>query len=636
MRYLETRLSASNEELTRRLAVGPKTVTNDVKELNRLLAGTGTIELENGRYRLFIADHDGFGRARGDISGHINSFSLPPNRHGFIFRRLLAQTAPILIDDLALEMNVGRSTVVGDLSKLKEMLSPYFLRITGTPNVGIEMSGDELQLRFFIIENMYEATYSDYPLDDDLLQIIEDAAAQYHLDGATSESFTRWFTVMLDRVLTEHPLTGMPSKYLGLKTTPAFELADQVVNAIGRRIQTAIPASESMFLALPIAGMRTPADERALQQFPLSAENEGLVQKILDEIGAEMDLHVPASGLLKEFVHHITFMQNRMKYHIYLKDLSLLDIELEYPVAYRMARVAKRVIEQETNLVVIEDELGFIASYFQVFLEEQQVKSEPGFRVAIVSTSGMVPARLIRSQLEKVMSGKTEYQIIPLSAADRETLDGFDLVVSTAWSKLETSSSILELSEFFDNREIRRQIDQLRYEKQVDISIAGSANSLLVSILDQTRFFRLSPERSYLENTATMIDCLVETGALDQGFKARFFAREMQSTMQLDEYVGFPHLANAVGTRVVFAMGVIPRTRGEFGERVIFLMGLPDKADYDDTMLVKIYDEIIRLAANRSELDAISTLTSYEQFFFHMAKAPLSAATVPRSNKTGN
>lgn len=638
MRYLETRLSASNEELARRLEVGAKTVANDVRDLNRLLAGTGTIELDNGRYRLFIADNDGFARARDSIFGHVDSFSLPPNRHGFIFRRLLAQTAPILIDDLALEMNVGRSTVVGDLSKLKEMLSPYFLTITGTPNVGLEMSGDELQLRLFILENMFDAAYADYPLDDDLMEIIEDAAVQYHLDDATAQSFTRWFTVMLDRVLTEHPLVGMPSKYLGLKATPAFVLADQVVNAIGRRIRMSIPAAESIFLSLPIAGMRTPADERGREHFPLSTENERLVQKILDQIGAEMDLHVPANGLLKEFVYHITFMQNRMKYHIYLKDLSLLDIELEYPVAYRMAQVAKRVIEQETNLVVIEDELGFIASYFQVFLEEQQARSEPSFRVAIVSTSGPVAARLIRSQLEKVMSGKTEYEIIPLSRADRETLDGFDLVVSTAWSQLDTSSNILELSEFFDNREIRRQINQLRYEKQVDIAVAGSANSLLVSILDQTRFFRLSNTRSYSENTASMIDLLVAEGALDEGFKGRFYAREAQSTMQLDEYIGFPHLSNEVGTKVVFAMGVIPRMPGERGERVIFLMGLPKKADYDDTMLVKIYDEIIRFAANRAELDQISQLTSYEQFFFHMARTPFLPTTPakPRTNKSGN
>ncbi|TFB95305.1 MULTISPECIES: PRD domain-containing protein [Cryobacterium] len=622
IRYLETRLSASNDSLARRFGVGAKTIMNDIRDLNRTLTGTAAIELDSGRYRLFIIDRDGFSRIREELFERIDSFNLPSNRHGYIFRRLVQQTGPLLIDDLVEEMSIGRSTVTGDLGRLKAHLAPYALRITGIPNVGIELVGDELQVRLFVLENMFEAVYADYPLDDEFVEIIEDAAADYHLDGATTESLTRWFTVMIDRVLTEHGLTALPGRYLALTATPAFTLADGVVNAVGRRIQMSIPSGESIFLALPIAGMRTPTDARALEQFPSGTENEVLVQKILDRIDAEMDLHVPANALLKEFVHHITFMQNRMKYQVYVKDVALGDIEREYPVAFLMARIARRVIEQETSLRVVDDELGFIASYFQVFLEEQQVHREPRYRVAIVTTSGIVPARLIQVQLQKVMSGKTEYQILALDAAVPAVLDGFDLVVTTAWSELVTSTPIIELSEFFDNREILGRLTRLRYDKDVDVSLAAGADSILVSLLDRTRFFRLPPEQSYRENTAFMVGRLLAEGVVDAGFQDRLDEREAQSTMLLDDYVGFPHLGNALGNRVVFAMGVVPRASGEPGERVIFLLALPAKTDYDDTLLVRIYDEVIRLAGDHAELDLISQLASYEEFFFHMARTP--------------
>ncbi|MDY7543582.1 MULTISPECIES: BglG family transcription antiterminator [unclassified Cryobacterium] len=622
IRYLETRLSASNDSLARRFGVGPKTIMNDIRDLNRSLAGAATIELDTGRYRLFIIDSDGFSRIREELFERIDSFNLPSNRHGYIFRRLVQQSGPLLIDDLVEEMSVGRSTVIGDLGRLKAHLAPYALRITGIPNVGIELVGDELQVRLFVLENMFEAVYADYPLDDEFVEIIEDAAADYHLDGATTESLTRWFTVMIDRVLTEHGLTALPGRYLALTTTPAFTLADRVVNAVGRRIQMSIPSGESIFLALPIAGMRTPTDSRALEQFPSGTENELLVQKILDRIDAEMDLHVPANALLKEFVHHITFMQNRMKYQVYVKDVSLGDIEREYPVAFLMARIARRVIEQETSLSVVDDELGFIASYFQVFLEEQQVHREPRYRVAIVSTAGIVSARLIQVQLQKVMSGKTEFQILALDAAVPTVLDGFDLVVTTAWSELVTSTPIIELSEFFDNREILGRLTRLRYDTDVDVSLAAGADSILVSLLDRTRFFRLPPEKSYRENTAFMVGRLLAEGVVDAGFQDRLDDREAQSTMLLDDYVGFPHLGNALGNRVVFALGVVPRASGEPGERVIFLLALPAKTDYDDTLLVRIYDEVIRLAGDHAELDLISQLASYEEFFFHMARTP--------------
>jgi len=621
IRYLETRLSASNDALASHFGVGTKTITNDIRDLNVLLETSGTIEIQGGRYRLCIIDPMSFGEVRDRICQNIDSFNLPTNRYGHIVRRLLNQTSPTLIDDLVEEMSIGRSTVVADLTRLKKDLAPYALRIVGVPNVGIELIGDELQVRLFVLENMFDAVYADYPLDDDFIDVIEDAASGYYLDAGTTESFTRWFTVMIDRVLTDHALAGLPDSYLSLKTTPAFALSDKVVNAIGRRIQVAIPAAESIFLALPIAGMRTPADARSREQFPFESHNSLLVQKILDRIASEMDLHVPADGLLKEFVYHITFMQNRMRYRVHLKDLSLHDIEVEYPVAFRMAEVAKRVIEQETELTVIEDELGFIASYFQVFLEEKSAESEPFYSVAIVCASGLVSARLIQTQLRKVMSERTDYELVSLNDAGSANLDRFDLVVTTQGG-LVTSTSVIELGEFFDRREFLRKLNQLRYDKQLDIPIAAGAHSLLASILDRSRFFILSPNKSYLENTLVMVDHLVLQGAIDAGFRQRLLAREAQSTMALDDRVAFPHLANTLGTKVVFAMGVVPRAPGEAGVRVIFLMGLPDKADYDDTMLVNIYDEIIRLAGSRSDIDLISRLTSYEEFFFHMARTP--------------
>ena len=43
---------------------------------------------------------------------------------------------------------------------------------------------------------------------------------------------------------------------------------------------------------------------------------------------------------------------------------------------------------------------------------------------------------------------------------------------------------------------------------------------------------------------------------------------------------------------------------------------------YKRQILVDVYDEIIRLAADRNGLNRISRLTSYEQFFLYMANNP--------------
>lgn len=74
--------------------------------------------------------------------------------------------------------------------------------------------------------------------------------------------------------------------------------------------------------------------------------------------------------------------------------------------------------------------------------------------------------------------------------------------------------------------------------------------------------------------------------------------------------------------RIVLAMGVIPRHIDEPGVRAVFVMGVPDKQDYDDTILIDVYDEIIRLASDRALITSLSRVTSHEQLFWFMADHP--------------
>ena len=69
---------------------------------------------------------------------------------------------------------------------------------------------------------------------------------------------------------------------------------------------------------------------------------------------------------------------------------------------------------------------------------------------------------------------------------------------------------------------------------------------------------------------------------------------------------------------ILFALGVVPHLDDEPGIRAVFLMVLPHKNEFDDTVLIEAYDDIIRLASDRSLLNRLSRLHSYEQFFYFM------------------
>ena len=111
---------------------------------------------------------------------------------------------------------------------------------------------------------------------------------------------------------------------------------------------------------------------------------------------------------------------------------------------------------------------------------------------------------------------------------------------------------------------------------------------------------------------------LREQGAVDQDFIQALAEREALSTMRLSEFVAFPHTVAVGSEQLACALGVSPRSDEEPGLRLIFLMAVPDKANYDDTILIRVYDEMIRLGDDPALVSKISRLSSYEQFFYLM------------------
>lgn len=606
-----------------RLGVGAKTLDNDVQDLNMVLAGAASVRLDKGRYRLWVVDRDRYAQLRAELVDASRSFNDPMTRVGYALTRLIRAEGPVATEELSREMSIGRSTAIVDLARLREQAAPYGITVVGRPHAGLELHADEFALRLFVLDQHYETVYSGYPLDDDLTGPLEMGVAEFQLGASAAEEARRWYTVLLDRVLTGHALNSLPSEYERVKNLPAHEFGQQVADAVADLIQVPLNPAEAVFLALPVAGMHTPHDERRLARFPASEEISDLVQLILDEISAEMDVRIPPTAMLKEFVHHLTFMVNRLRYRVRAPDRAAGDLRTAYPVAFRMATIASRLIERELDLKMTEDELGFIASYFQVFLEERRSSSTPAYRVAVVTPVGRVSARLVQLQLAKIMAESTQYTLLSLDEAFTETLDTFDLVVTTTLEPLTTSSAVIRLAEVFDRDELLGHINRLRFDRQANIPLGAGSRSLLASLLDRERFITLDPGLEYRQNLDVMIDRLIFLGLVDEEFRARLVEREQRATMALDPQIAFPHATLSGGsTRVILAIGVIPRAAGDEGLRMIVLMGVPEKADYDDTILVDVYDEIIRLAADRNGLNRISRLTSYEQFFLYMANNP--------------
>ena len=374
-------------------------------------------------------------------------------------------------------------------------------------------------------------------------------------------------------------------------------------------------------MTLPIVGMRTPMDIDRVKNLEITDEVINLVLDIIELIKLEMDITITPGNLLDEFTYHISFMLNRLKYGIKIKNPVLDEIKEKYMVPYKLAEIAKMLIEDRTKKKVSKDELGFLAVYFSVFISENTYEQNKICSIAIICGTGKITARLIAAQLRKIVDIDTKLDMFSDSQVNKEILDKYDLVLSTIKFECDTITPIIHLKEIFDENQLKNKIESVRYTEKLDIPMLQGMESLVLSLLDEEKFFVLDRNKSYIENVDFMIDSLYEAGCVDEGFKERIHIRESKSTMVFDENIALPHAINYETDKIIFAIGVFSdKDKKSDDLKVVFLLAIPDSNEKDDAVLVKIYDEIIAIAKDKEIVENISKVKDYKELLLYFIK----------------
>ena len=623
LNIMEQKQSVTVDYLSEKMDVSPKTIKNDIKEINNSLEGHAIIENKRNSYVFYIFDTDGYEQVKNKVYAHDDFMNSPNSRIVFIMQKLMNTDCPYLTDELAYDMNIGRSTVNGDLKRLRKILEEYEIEILGKTNTGISLNGDELEIRFFILENMYDGIYKDYPLDSDLIDAIKQIALEYELDSVAVEYFIKFFTVMIDRFLNGNPLSKLDKKYEELKESSAYIFAREIANNISKVIMTDLPEEEILFISIPIAGMRTPTNIKTIEKLQVKKTTEDLILKIKDKIKQEMNINIQSEQIMHEFMYHIQFMINRMKYGFKIRGIDCEEIKSSNSVAYTVAEVAASVIQNEENIEISNEEIALMSVYFGILIDKSNLEKNKIYNIAIICGTGRISARVVESNLKKIIKNETVMDLYSDSNIDSEILDKYDLVVSTVKLDIDTKSEIIYIKDVLDRSELKRKIDLLKYSDNKEISFIKGMDSIMLGILDENRFFVLDKNYSYSENVNMMIDILENEGHLDAGFKERIRKREEKSSMIFEDTVAFPHTINYASKNIELALGVVPENMSDKKEKdikLVFLLGLPED-DGDDTVLVKIYDEIIKIASDKELVEEISKIENYKDLLMYFVKS---------------
>lgn len=605
-------------ELAQKLNVSTRTIRNDIKLLNELLEDSAFIEMEQGECRFYITDHYELEEKKISLEKMQRDFDSPQKRVAYIIKTLMTNNTHYSTEELAYNMNLGRTTLSNEIKKLNKVLHNYGLSIEGTQSAGIRLKGKEFQLRLFILENIYDILYDGCTIQENIQNSIITLLQNYGLESTTEKNFFQYVVVSVDRIQSGHSLDTMDKKFYTLQQSNAWNITQAVVKELRPLLKQDFSIEEKLFMTIPIAGMRTPTDLENISKMELKQNIEEVIEEIIERIGYELNLYLKKDNLQQDFYYHISFMINRLQFGYMLKNPLAEEITKKYPLAYKMAKIAAKVVEQYYDVTVPEDEIGYITAYFGVYILEYSIVQQKPYRIALICSTGRGTARLIASQLKKLLDHNAEMDLYSEKQISAELLDSYDIVFSTIKIPLETKKQIIRIKDIFDEKELLLHIQKVKYLEKVDfLGEETSGVSLIAALLEENTFFLLDEKKGYLDNTKMMIEHLTKQELVDKQFEQRILQREQNSTMVFGHNVAFPHTINEQREgKLVLALGVCPKNLpSESGEEVklIFLLALPKEKELDDSVLVRIYDELISIAQNEEYIAEITKAENYKQ-----------------------
>jgi lichenan operon transcriptional antiterminator len=608
------------------MGVSSRTIRNYIKQLNSDLNGIAILENEKGKgYSLSIINQQLFERLIERNNAKKDLLDSPKRRIALIIDRLINNDESYTMDELAHEMNIGRTTLVNELKRASVSLKTYNLEVQGKQNIGIQLNGKELDLRFFIIDNVYDFLYNTYPLDQDIIEAIVRVSQKYDLESTTYTRLLQFIIVMLDRLLKNHPLEEINENHHKLVDTNDYRIAQEIVKAIEKQLPIKVPKPEILFITIPIAGRRTPTNNRTMADITITEEVKSLLELIVEQVGFKKEIIIENESFFKDLQYHLTFMLNRLLFGLRLKNPLLADVKEKYPVAYKMAEIAGQVIESEYDLKVSDDELGYIAFYFGVLIAQSDIKGKRLRKAAVVCGTGRGTAKLVSTQLQRILNQETEIDLFSDQEVSEAVLADYDIVFSTVKISFESDTPLILINEIFDEKSVSRKIEKVTYMQQFKLKDDDQGHhSILKRLINRDKFFILDSTDTYHESVRKMIRNLVEKGYLDEGFVERLNEREAKGSMVFDNFIALPHTFNSNSDRIELALGVFPEKVIVDGKEIklVFLLGIPEQqTENSEHLLVKIYDEIIHIATDKELVEYLATTKSYEGLSQYLEQA---------------
>lgn len=621
LKCLSTEEYITAGKLGEQLLFSEKTIRNYMKILDEFLRVHGAyIEIKKGKgYRLVIEDHALFsGVYKNGILYDGNDVPASVEGRGdFIIAYLLLHTDYVQIDELMKMLCISESTLMSDLRRTRLYLGEYHVKLEISLKRGVRISGTEFDIRSAIANHVMirgMLSGSDFHRAEaerkQIFAIVADSLAE--LDISMSE-------ISMHNLMA-HLYVAMKRIKRGCFVEIEQGIHERILRQFSQGIHAALRICERMeavfhiqfseteldYVILHLAGNRVTGKEMHGEgNIVISPYIQKLVDNMLQHVYVTMKADFRDNfALIMALSKHLLSMDIRLRYHIKLSNPVLDEIKQNCSKAYLIAMQSQIALENHYNKRIGEDETGYLAMIFNLYMEEAALGENTRKNIVIVCAMGKTGARMLAYQYQKLF-GKYLDRVEICNRSNLKNFDyeGIDYILTTTPISDRVPVPIIEVKMFLEQGDVLALMEMFSKEEQDGRKTYYS----------RELFFYEKAFASKEDLLQFLCGKISEWKEVPDDFYESVLQRESYGYTDFGEVVAMPHPYGQVTKESFAAVCILeePVFWGNHHVQVIILVSLSDQEDKDRSEFFERTSEFIM---NRQKVRNVIENPTYENF----------------------
>lgn len=526
----------------------------------------------------------------------INEYGDSKQRKYLIIKRLLNQEH-LSYQQLSDEYYVSRSSIANDISYIKELFSKEDL-VLSFDNSGTFFKGSEVQiqkiLKRIVLNLMNNGLSIELFVDVGLLQKVSRGfqqalnEKQIEIPESYIQNIIVSIVLMIQRAEENYHIhlegTNQYGKFF--LEFDKYPLVYGLLNELQEQKIYHFSQDEIQYLTYLLvgSGLRFFMKDDAIP-FSFRGKVRFLIQKISE--GLQTDL--TQDGRLEEdLVVHLYQLILRLKAQSSVVNPLIEEIKQTYPVLYGVVWFALADFCKPYQIVLSDDEVGFVSIHFQAALE--RVKKM--HKILFVCPNGIGTSSFVSAKIRRILPDINSIETVSTTALKKMDLSDVDFIISTV--KLpHLGKPVVEISPMVTVKDMKRimnhYIDLIiaREQKQASkLEVAWETKDFIARNIQFQNFSTKKEALNFLINKFTFAD-----KNLGEKFKDSVWEREELQSTYLDNGFAIPHGSPEFVEKTTIAILILDKPIDWGNQKVDIIVLLMIREE--DTRKVETFMELV-------------------------------------------